>query len=78
MPEIRVKGSKKIILCETGANLLKTLLKEGFFVDNPCNGNGTCGKCKVHILSGDKAGVRLSCLVEVTEDLEVELLGEEK
>ena len=30
MPEIRVKGSKKIILCETGANLLKTLLKEGF------------------------------------------------
>ena len=78
MPEIRVKGSKKIILCETGANLLKTLLKEGFFVDNPCNGNGTCGKCKVHILSGDEAGVRLSCLVEVTEDLEVELLGEEK
>lgn len=78
MPEIRVKGSKKIILCETGANLLKTLLKEGFFVDNPCNGNGTCGKCKVHILSGDKAGVQLSCLVEVTEDLEVELLGEEK
>ena len=78
MPEIRVKGSKKIILCETGANLLKTLLKEGFFVDNPCNGNGTCGKCKVHILSGDKAEVQLSCLVEVTEDLEVELLGEEK
>ena len=47
-------------------------------MDNPCNGNGTCGKCKVYILSGDKAGVRLSCLVEVTEDLEVELLGEEK
>lgn len=78
MPEIRVKGSKKAILCENGANLLQTLLKEGFFVDNPCNGNGTCGKCKVRILSGDEPGIRLSCLVEVTEDLEVELLGTEK
>ncbi|MFR7442651.1 MAG: hypothetical protein ACLUUO_03115 [Sellimonas intestinalis] len=44
-------------------------------MDNPCNGNGTCGKCKVYILSGDQAGVRLSCLVEVTEDLEVEASG---
>ena len=78
MPEIRVKGSEKAILCENGANLLQTLLKEGFFVDNPCNGNGTCGKCKVRILSGDEPGIRLSCLVEVTEDLEVELLGTEK
>lgn len=78
MPEIRVKGSEKAILCENGANLLETLLKEGFFVDNPCNGNGTCGKCKVRILSGDEPGIRLSCLVEVTEDLEVELLGTEK
>lgn len=78
MPEIRVKGSEKAILCENGANLLQTLLKEGFFVDNPCNGNGTCGKCKVRILSGDEPGIRLSCLVEVTEDLDVELLGTEK
>lgn len=30
MPEIRVKGSEKAILCENGANLLQTLLKEGF------------------------------------------------
>ena len=78
MPEIRVKGSEKAILCENGVNLLQTLLKEGFFVDNPCNGNGTCGKCKVRILSGDEPGIRLSCLVEVTEDLQVELLGKEK
>lgn len=78
MPEIRVKGSEKAILCENGANLLQTLLKEGFFVDNPCNGNGTCGKCKVRILSGDEPGIRLSCLVEVTEDLEVEILGTER
>lgn len=78
MPEIKVKGSKKVIHCANGANLLKTLLKEGFFVDNPCNGNGTCGKCKVKLLSGSHPGICLSCLEEVTEDIEVELLGSEK
>lgn len=78
MPEIRVKGSKKVIQCENGANLLKTLLKEGFFVENPCNGNGTCGKCKVRIVGGKHPGICLSCLVAVTEDLDVELLGTEK
>ena len=24
----------------------------GGFVDNPCNGTGICGKCKVWVLSG--------------------------
>ena len=56
MPEIRVKGSKKIILCETGANLLKTLLKEGFFVDNPCNGNGTCESARFTFCPGTRRG----------------------
>lgn len=78
MPEIRVRGSKKVISCENGANLLTTLLKEGFFVENPCNGNGTCGKCKVRILEDEDQKVCLSCLVEVTRDLDIELLGKEK
>ena len=34
-------------------NLLEKLRKEGRFVENPCNGKGICGKCKVEILSGD-------------------------
>lgn len=47
-------------------------------MENPCNGNGTCGKCKVRILEGGDPGVCLSCLVEVNRNLEVELLGKEK
>lgn len=34
-------------------NLLALLLESGAYVDNPCNGKGLCGKCKVRILSGD-------------------------
>ncbi len=34
-------------------NLLQLLLENNIFVDNPCNGNGTCGKCKVRVLEGN-------------------------
>jgi len=40
------------INCPEEGNLLKTLLTDGAFVDNPCNGKGTCGKCKVKVTSG--------------------------
>ena len=52
MASVTVKQSGKKICCKEGDNLLKVLLAEGIFVDNPCNGKGICGKCKVKILSG--------------------------
>lgn len=52
MASVTVKQSGKKISCKEGDNLLKVLLAEGIFVDNPCNGKGICGKCKVRILSG--------------------------
>ncbi len=38
---------------EKRESLLKQLLAEGKYVENPCNGKGICGKCKVKILNGD-------------------------
>lgn len=38
-------------------SLLEKLRKEGRFVENPCNGKGICGKCKVKILSGNAGEV---------------------
>ncbi len=32
---------------------MEILLAEKIFVDNPCNGKGVCGKCRVRILNGD-------------------------
>lgn len=51
--------------CEEGANLLAELLRAGAFVDNPCNGTGICGKCKVRIVDG---GVESICdRTEITQ-----------
>lgn len=49
---IIISQTGRKISCERG-NLLKSLLDAGAFVDNPCNGTGVCGKCKVRVLSGE-------------------------
>ena len=43
---VKIKASEE-------KTLLEILLEKGEFVDNPCNGMGTCGKCKVKILKGE-------------------------
>lgn len=95
MPVIKVNPFGKIFEYQPGQTLLELLLAENYFVDNPCNGKGICGKCRVKIVSGTvsepgetelkllseaemKAGVRLSCLVRPSKDLEVELLQKER
>lgn len=53
MAEIRIDKTERIIECRDGENLLEALLGAGVFVDNPCNGKGICGKCKVKLVSGE-------------------------
>ena len=50
--KIEIEGSK-VVEAEESQTLLEILLQAGEFVDNPCNGMGTCGKCKVKILKGE-------------------------
>lgn len=57
MASVMIAQTGRKIVCEDGANLLKTLLDAGVFVDNPCNGTGVCGKCKVRVLSGKVSGI---------------------
>ena len=57
MAEIKVKQTGKKIECREGENLLEALLGAGIFVDNPCNGKGICGKCKVRIAAGEVSGM---------------------
>ena len=35
-----------------GDNILNLAIQEGIAIDAPCSGNGTCGKCRVRIISG--------------------------
>ncbi len=53
MPKITVKGTDRIIEYQPGRNLLDILVSENIFVDKPCNGRGSCGKCKVKLISGE-------------------------
>ena len=84
---IKLKGkfSKQelIILWEQGQTLLEILQKNNIALPHSCHGNGTCGKCKVKILSGDipvteternllsagelEQGIRLACKVKAED-----------
>ena len=95
MASVTILQTGQKIECGEGASLLKTLLDAGVFVDNPCNGTGVCGKCKVRILTGECSpmsgtekrlltekeideGIRLSCMTEVLENVEIETLQKER
>lgn len=53
MPKISIKPQNKIFEYVPDKNLLQLLLENEIFVDNPCNGKGSCGKCKIRLLEGN-------------------------
>lgn len=90
MPVITVINQNRIIPCPTGSNLMQVLRDSNVFLESPCSGLGTCGKCRVQIISGTLAdpspdekrhlsaddlarGIRLSCMVQVMNDMSIKL-----
>lgn len=76
----KVIVNDKEFFCQDGENLLKFLLKNGIYIENPCNGKGTCKKCGAFLekLSEDsdkenKTNFVLSCETEIEEDIRVTL-----
>jgi Na+-transporting NADH:ubiquinone oxidoreductase subunit F len=79
----------KSIVTAAGGKLLGALAASGIFVSSACGGGGTCGQCRVKVKSGGgdilpteldhinkrdaKAGERLSCQVNVKEDMSIDL-----
>jgi Na+-transporting NADH:ubiquinone oxidoreductase subunit F len=75
-----------------GGTLLGTLAANRIFIPSACGGKGTCGVCKVSVLSGGGAllptetshvsrgeareHVRLSCQVKVKQDMKIEIPAE--
>lgn len=56
--------------------ILDAQIKAGLVPDAPCGGKGTCGKCLVNIISGNKqTGVVRACQTEIVEDLTVDLIN---
>lgn len=72
---------------DTGATLLGSLTAARVFIPSACGGKGSCGVCKVKVVSGgggplptelshlsrveQRRGVRLACQVKVREDMEI-------
>ena len=85
---INVNGEKDCSV-SAGGKLLNVLADEGLYVSSACGGGGTCGMCKVKILEGGgdiletershinkreaREGTRLSCQVNVKQDMHVEV-----
>lgn len=76
----------------SGISLLASLAEQKIFLPSACGGKGTCGQCKVQVVSGGgerlpteeglltprekKENYRLACQVRVREDLEINVPGE--
>ena len=86
--KIIINNQEKILTAQKGDNLLKILRENNIDFDAPCNGNGSCGKCKVKIKENTEIGssskkhlsqseldlgIRLACDTEIKSDLTVEV-----
>ncbi|MBS46028.1 MAG: oxidoreductase [Nocardioides sp.] len=88
MPAIR--GADREVECPSDTPVLRSLLRAGVWLPNSCN-QGTCGTCKVRVLSGEvdhadapldtlgaeerAAGLALACQARPCSDLVVEPHG---
>jgi Na+-transporting NADH:ubiquinone oxidoreductase subunit F len=84
--------AEKAISVPTGGKLLNVLADKKIFVSSACGGGGTCAQCKVHVHEGGgdilatelehitkreaKEGMRLSCQVNVKQDMKIEVPAE--
>lgn len=80
-------GGAVTIFAAPGENLLDLARKANILIDAPCSGNGSCGKCKVQLMSGDlksgkslhlddsevREGWRLACSANVIGDVKVKV-----
>ncbi|HAD47777.1 MAG TPA: NADH:ubiquinone reductase (Na(+)-transporting) subunit F, partial [Idiomarina sp.] len=83
------EDEEKKIVTQPGTKLLGALANAGIFVSSACGGGGSCGQCRVTIKEGGgdilpteldhitkreaREGVRLSCQVNVKQDMKIEL-----
>lgn len=85
------KDGHKFRICvkDEGKTLLSLLQEHHIYLDAPCSGKGSCGKCKVRFLTEapelteteqrllneqeQKSGVRLACLVRPEGDCQIQI-----
>ena len=66
MPKITVMPGGAVLSAEAGENLLQALRRQGVFVDAPCGGQGSCGKCTVWIEDREVSACRTTVKGDMT------------
>lgn len=85
---IRINGERELLV-PAGEKLLNVLTGAGLYLPAACGGGGTCGQCRVTVLSGGgqllptekshvskraaREGVRLACQLSVNDELDIVL-----
>lgn len=86
---ISINGGQKMLHVGSGKTLLSTLADNGVHLSSACGGKGSCGQCKVQVISGGgemlpteavhfsrrqiKDNWRLGCQVKVKGDMEIKV-----
>ena len=84
---ITINEGASVLEQKGGSSLLSALIDNKVFIPSACGGKGSCGFCKVEVLTGGgpilptetpfisrkeiKSGVRLACQVKVKQNLEI-------
>ncbi len=87
--KLDINAGEKPLEVEGGQTLLACLYANEIFIPSACGGKGTCGHCKITVLSGGgpvlpietphltrkeiRSGTRLACQVKVREDIYVRI-----
>ncbi|HOJ95049.1 MAG TPA: 2Fe-2S iron-sulfur cluster-binding protein, partial [Fervidobacterium nodosum] len=87
--DIDINDGKKVLKVKGGAPLLQTLSSQGIFVPSACGGRGSCGACKVKVLSDVgphlptelpymskeeiQQNIRLSCQIKLKKPIKIYL-----
>lgn len=87
MVKVTFTSHNKEIYCNKGDKLLDVARDAEIFIDAPCNGNVSCGKCKVKLIKGKvdtekthhirdeewNQGYILACNTKVIENIDIEV-----
>ena len=87
--KIDINAGQRQIQIDGGQSLLSSLIESKVYIPSACGGKGSCGYCKVKVLSGGgpvlptetpyltrkevRAGMRLACQVKVRSDLQIRI-----
>jgi len=86
---ITINSGSSVLEQKGGVSLLSALIENKVFIPSACGGKGSCGFCKVEVITGGgpvlpteipfmtraevKSGIRLACQVKIKEDLAIEI-----